>query len=418
MAAIVVPGPARTAGSWRRVAVAMFAVGWGANQFSPLLIEYRHELSLSAGTLAGVFAIYAATLIPGLLIGGPVSDRIGRRPVVLPFVVLSPLATLMLMLGPRSLPVIAAGRALAGLCSGVVFGSATAWVQELSAYPPACARRSAVALSAGFAVGPAVAAVLAEWAPDPLVLPYLPHAIIGLVAVLLLWPTPETVRRGAGAGETGPDPQPAVPRRWPPQAVRTARFWLAVAPAAPWVFGAASLAFVVLPQEVTRPGSLSVGYAGLITTITVASGIAVQPLARRLEARHRLAGEIAGLACAAVGAGVAIAVVGAESRAGAVGCAVAFGLAYGLCLVSGLRECERLADRGQHGAVVACFYALTYLGFGVPYLVDALNGLLGRDGTFTVLAIVAAVSAAWTLLYTARLGSRVPAPALRIPSSR
>ena len=114
----------------------------------------------------------------------------------------------------------------------------------------------------------------------------------------------------------------------------------------------------------------------------------------------------------------AIAVVGAESRAGAVGCAVAFGLAYGLCLVSGLRECERLADRGQHGAVVACFYALTYLGFGVPYLVDALNGVLGRDGTFTALAIVAAASAVWTLLYTARRGARVPAPALRIPSSR
>jgi MFS family permease len=400
----------------------MFAVGWGANQFSPLLIEYRHELSLSAGTLAGVFAIYAATLIPGLLIGGPVSDRIGRRPVVLPFVVLSPVATLMLMLGPRSLLVIGAGRALAGLCSGVVFGSATAWVQELSDDPAASARRSAVALSAGFAVGPAVAAVLAEWAPDPLVLPYLPHVIIGLVAVLLLWPTPETVRHGteagAGTGQASPDPQPVIRRRWPPQAVRTARFWLAVAPAAPWVFGAASLAFVVLPQEVTRSGHLSVGYAGLITTITVASGIAVQPLARRLEARHRLAGEITGLACAAVGTAVAIAVVGAESRAGAVGCAVAFGLAYGLCLVSGLRECERLADRGQHGAVVACFYALTYLGFGVPYLVDALNGLLGRDGTFTALAIVAAASAVWTLLYTARRGARVPAPALTSPSSR
>jgi MFS family permease len=333
--------------------------------------------------------------------------------VVVPFVVLSPLATLMLMLGPRSLPVIAVGRALAGLCSGVVFGSATAWVQELSDDPAASARRSAVALSAGFATGPAIAAVLAQWAPDPLVLPYLPHVIIGLVAVLLLWPAPETVRAGAGAGEPA-----AARRRWPPQAVRTARFWLAVAPAAPWVFGAASLAFVVLPQEVTSNGSLSVGYAGLITTVTVASGIAVQPLARRLEARHRLAGEIAGLACAAVGTGVAIAVIGASSRAGAAGCAVAFGLAYGLCLVSGLRECERLADRGQHGAVVACFYALTYLGFSVPYLVDALNGLLGRDGTFTALAIVAAVSAAWTLLYTARMDSRVPAQGLRIPSSR
>src|SRR6201996_5489432 len=119
MAAIVIPGAARTAGSWRRVAVALFAVGWGANQFSPLLIEYRHELSLSAGTLAGLFAVYAATLIPGLLIGGPVSDRIGRRPVVLPFVAASPVATVLLMAGPHSLAVIAAGRALAGLCSGV-----------------------------------------------------------------------------------------------------------------------------------------------------------------------------------------------------------------------------------------------------------------------------------------------------------
>ena len=418
MAAAVVPGRVQTAGSWRRVAVAMFAVGWGANQFSPLLIEYRHELSLSAGTLAGIFAIYAATLIPGLLIGGPVSDRIGRRPVVVPFVVLSPLATLMLTLGPRSLPVIAAGRALAGLCSGVVFGSATAWVQELSDDPAASARRSAVALSAGFGCGPAVAAVLAQWAPDPLVLPYLPHVIIGLAAVLLLWPTPETVRAETVRGGPGGDAPVAVRRRWPPQAVRTARFWLAVAPAAPWVFGAASLAFVVLPQEVTSAGSPSVAYAGLITTVTVASGIAVQPLARRLEARHRLAGEIAGLTCAAVGAGVAIAVIGASSRAGAVGCAVAFGLAYGLCLVSGLRECERLAARGEHGAVMACFYALTYLGFAVPYLVDALNGPLSRDGTFTALAIVAAVSAVWTALYTARMGPRVPAQAVRIPSSR
>jgi MFS family permease len=417
MAAIVVPGTVRPAGSWRRVAVAMFSVGWGANQFSPLLIEYRHELSLTAGTLAGIFAIYAATLIPGLLIGGPVSDRLGRRPVVVPFVLLSPLATVMLMLGPRSLPVIAAGRALAGLCSGVVFGSATAWVQELSDDPAASARRSAVALSAGFACGPAVAAALAQWGPDKLVLPYLPHVIIGLAAVLLLWPAPETVRAGARpAAQAGEDAAPG--RRWPPEAVRTARFWLAVAPAAPWVFGAASLAFVVLPQEVTRHGSLSVGYAGLITTVTVASGIAVQPLARRLEARHRLAGEIAGLACAAIGAGAAIVVIGVGSQAGAAGVAVAFGLAYGLCLVSGLRECERLAAHGQHGAVVACFYALTYLGFGAPYLVDGLNGMLGRTGTFTALAIVAAASSAWTLLGTSRRSAQVLAQALTSSSSR
>src|ERR1700745_363319 len=79
------------------------------------------------------------------------------------------------MLGPRSLAVIAAGRALAGLCSGVVFGAATAWVQEVSPDDGPgrglSARRSALALTAGFGLGPVVAAVLAQWAADPLVVP-------------------------------------------------------------------------------------------------------------------------------------------------------------------------------------------------------------------------------------------------------
>jgi MFS family permease len=150
--------------AWVKIAFAMFAVGWGANQFSPMLIVYRHELRLTTGAVAGLFLVYALTLIPGLLIGGPASDRFGRRRVVLPFVVLSPLATLLLVLGPRSLALISAGRALAGLCSGVVFSSATAWVQELSHGTGQSARRAVLALTAGFGLGPVAAAMLAQWA--------------------------------------------------------------------------------------------------------------------------------------------------------------------------------------------------------------------------------------------------------------
>ena len=98
----------------------MFAVGWGANQFSPMLIVYRHELGLAPGAIDGLFAIYAATLIPGLLIGGPASDRFGRRAVVLPFAALSPVATLLLVLGAHSLPLLAVGRATWEFFSGRV----------------------------------------------------------------------------------------------------------------------------------------------------------------------------------------------------------------------------------------------------------------------------------------------------------
>jgi MFS family permease len=125
MASMTVTG--KGSGAWFKIAFAMFAVGWGANQFSPMLIVYRHALGLGADAVAGLFLVYALTLIPGLLVGGPASDRFGRRPVVWPFVALSPLATLLLVLGPRSLVMIAMSRALAGLCSGVVFGAVTAY---------------------------------------------------------------------------------------------------------------------------------------------------------------------------------------------------------------------------------------------------------------------------------------------------
>jgi MFS family permease len=388
----------RSPHAWVRIAFAMFAVGWGANQFSPMLIVYRHELRLTAGAVAGLFLVYALTLIPGLLVGGPASDRFGRRPVVWPFVALSPLATLLLVLGPRSLAVIAAGRALAGLCSGVVFGAATAWVQEVSTDEGPgsglSARRSALALTAGFGLGPVVAAVLAQWVSDPLVVPYLPHLVIGTAAAAVLARTPE-----GSAGRLGQPRQAG--RRWPPGAVRTRRFWLAVAPGSPLVFGSVALAIVVLPEEVTSARTLSAGFAGLMTALSFAAGVAVQPFARRLP--DMLAGAVAGLGCAAAGAAVGIAAVASADRVLAGAAAVLLGLAYGLCLVSGLRQAEHMAAPDERGAVIACYYALAYLGFAVPYLAAGLGALAGRSGAFFALTVIIAALALWTAGYAASL---------------
>ena len=388
--------------AWMRIAFAMFAVGWGANQFSPMLIVYRHELRLTAGEVAGLFLVYALTLIPGLLIGGPASDRFGRRPVVWPFVALSPLATLLLVLEPRSLAVIAVGRALAGLCSGVVFGAATAWVQDVSpdggpSNGPSnglSVRRSALALTGGFGLGPVVAAVLAQWAGDPLVVPYLPHLVIGAAAAAVLAGTLE------GSAERPGRPQPAG-RRWPPAAVRTRRFWLAVAPSSPLVFGSVALAIVVLPEEVTSARTLSAGFAGLMTALSFAAGVAVQPFAWRLP--DMLAGAVAGLVCAAAGVAVGIAAVASADRVLAGVAALLLGLAYGLCLVSGLRQAEHMAGPEERGAVIACYYALAYLGFATPYLADGLGALAGKTGAFVALTVIIAALALWTAGYAARL---------------
>jgi Major Facilitator Superfamily len=388
--------PVKLPPAWIRVAVGMFAVGWGANQFSPMLIVYRHALGLGPGEIAGLFSVYGIALIPGLLVGGPASDRFGRRAVVLPFAALSPVATLLLVLGAHSLALITAGRALAGVCSGVVFGAATAWVQDLSHGDALSARRAALALSAGFGLGPVTAAMLAQWAGDPLVVPFLPHLAIGTAAFAIAATAPGSRR----LSEPGPAARPG--RSWPPAAVRTRRFWLTVAPPAPVVFGSVSLAIVVLPEEVTSARTISAGYAGLMTALTFAAGIGIQPAARRLAARRAHAGVIAGLAATVAGAAVGVAAVAAASEVLAGTAAVFLGLAYGLCLVSGLSQAERLSGASDRGAVVACYYVLTYVGFAVPYAVDALNGGLGRPGTFAALAGGAAVLIAWTGLQAAR----------------
>jgi predicted MFS family arabinose efflux permease len=378
--------------AWFKIAFAMFAVGWGANQFSPMLIVYRHELRLSAAAVAGLFLVYALTLIPGLLIGGPVSDRFGRRPVVLPFVALSPLATLLLVLGPRSLVLISAGRALAGLCSGVVFSSATAWVQDLSYGAGQSARRAALALTAGFGLGPVVAAMLAQWAPDPLALPYVPHLVIGVVAAIMAWRAPESTRKVRESSEHRP---------WPPAAVRTWPFWLAVAPASPMVFGSIALAGVVLPEDVTSARTLSAGFAGLMTALAFSGGVGIQQVARRLA--NPLAGNVAGLCCAAAGAGVGVAAVAGADRVLAGVSAILLGLAYGLCLVSGLRQAEQMAGPDERGAVVACYYVVAYLGFAAPYLAAGLGAVAGQPGAFGILAATAFVIAGWTAWFAARL---------------
>src|SRR4051794_41785042 len=89
---------------WKRAVFALFAVAAGTNVPTPLLLVYQERLGLSPEVLTSLFGVYAAGLVPALLVAGPLSDRVGRRRVAAPGVVLSALA---------SVAIAAAGGALA-----------------------------------------------------------------------------------------------------------------------------------------------------------------------------------------------------------------------------------------------------------------------------------------------------------------
>ena len=116
------------------------------------------------------------------------------------------------------------------------------------------------------------------------------------------------------------------------------------------------------------------------------------------------------LCCAAAGAGIGIAAVAAADRVVAGAAVVLLGLAYGLCLVSGLRQAEHMASPDERGAVIACYYALAYLGFGAPYLADGLSALAGKTGAFVALTAIFAGLALWMAGYAVSLRRAVGGP--------
>lgn len=393
--------PAR---SWLAVAAAMFGVGWGANQFSSLLLAYHQHRHLSVSTDQALLGIYALGLIPALLLGGRASDRWGRGRLVRPAAVLSVLATVILIVGARWTVALYVGRFLAGVVSGTAFAAGTAWVKELSTapYDPAAgeqagARRAAIALSAGFGLGPVAAGLLAQWAPAPLVVAYLPHLVVMAAVLPGLWRIPETVPRPAAG-----TPTPRLRARITVPAPSRRRFVGVVVPTAPWVFAAPAVAFAVLPVVIARQVSgFGSAFAGLTAGLTLGVGVAVQPLGRRLDRADGARGTKAGLIAVVVGLFIASLAAFTASIPLVVLAAAVLGSGYGLTLVAGLLEVQRLAGPDELAGLTAVYYALTYLGFAVPLVLAELRPLASYP---ELLLILGALAATTLLIVSARSG--------------
>jgi hypothetical protein len=301
------------------------------------------------------------------------------------------------------------GRFLAGVCSGAAFAAGTAWIKELSVAPydelageQAGARRAAIALSAGFGLGPLVAGLLAQWGPDPLLTAYVPHLVVMSIALATLIGAPETVLSVRRA---------SLARVLRVPSARHHRFRAIVVPAAPWVFAAPSIAFAVLPGLVThRTGSYQVAFAAAVAGLTLGLGILIQPLARRLDRGGDMRGLLAGLLAICGGTLLGAAAAQAQSWPLIVPAAMLLGGGYGLCIVSGLLETQRLASSEDLASLTAIYYALTYVGFAVPIVLAELERIAGASLLLLLTGALAAISAGQVV----RASAGPPARATRV----
>jgi len=379
-----------------RVALLLFTTGWGANHFSTLLVVYRKNLGLLPQALGILFGAYALGLVPGLVLAGRVSDRRGRRAVVLPASWLAIVASGVLAFGARGFGVLLAGRLLYGLATGSVMSPGSVWVQELS--PSwAGARRATLALSAGFGAGPLVSGLIAEFAPAPMVWPYVLHAIAMAAACVAARPVPETapgVR--AGAASASSHRRGLGRREWAVLAQ-----WL---PVAPWAFGFPAVTIAILPGLMRTHVTRLAIYSGLVIATTLAAGVAVQPFTRRLARR----GDLVGLGLGALGIFLAAHAVDAGSPAQAFAVAILVGAGYGLVMTTGLLEISQRVSKESRGAAVGIYYVMTYIGFALPFIHATVAAKLGDAPTLAI----AGEATLGSVLVRAVIKSVLPPPAL------
>ena len=363
--------------------VALLSAGWATNHFAAMLPVLADVAHISKPGLDAAFGLYALGLLPSLLLGGGLSDRYGRRPVVVTGLVLAGVGNLVMLISP-TLPGVTAGRLVVGLGVGMVASAGTAWAADQDETKGAA--RAGVVLTIGFAVGPVATALITlavPGRPGALVSFAVPAVLTAVLALLCLRvPDRGPSRMAPGRADTdGSTAPPSVDQR------RLAHALAASLPMALWVFSCATVTMIVLTERIGEQYSGPM-LPAVAAVLTLGTGVVAQVGMRRVGGWRGFG--VVGAALAAIGfavAGIAGAQLGLVTF---VGCSVILGCAYGLCLGQGLQDVERLAPVARRGVATGIFYVVTYSGFALPFVLNTYEDSLGASAPMYVLAALAA----------------------------
>jgi MFS family permease len=170
----------------------------GSTIVTPLYSLYAKQFGFSAVMLTLIYATYVIGNLTSLFFFGGVSDRAGRRRIVLRALILAAISTSIFFFA-SSAPWLFVARALSGFSIGLAAGAGTAWIAELdsAADKTRAALVAVIGNFAGVALGPLISGLLAQYAPWPLHLPFAIYIAIVAVTAVFIARSPETVNHDA-----------------------------------------------------------------------------------------------------------------------------------------------------------------------------------------------------------------------------
>lgn len=351
--------------------------------FSPAVLTF-----LAASTMFGVIA--------AVVLFGNLSDRIGRRAVLLPAVLVGA-ASMVLFIFANGVAALLAARISSGLAVGLFTGAGTAALTELVG-PDGDTRRAATHAAttsvAGFAIGPLVGGVFVQYGPWPLQLVYIVSLVLLVPLLLGVLLMPETVRNRT------------------PFAIRFQR--LGAPREGRWSFGLASLVAgscfagasffqslgptvaIVLLGVSNRMAASAVAVCFLGTSAIAQIGL------RRLPIRRAT---LSGLVLLPLGFACVVVALLADSVPLFVLGALAGGFGQGLAYLGGQSLVERATPPAQRGEAFSLYMIVIYITGGITAIsFGLLAKRIGLDQAALAYATSVAALAIVALAVSVRSG--------------
>ncbi|KOX00711.1 MFS transporter [Streptomyces sp. NRRL B-1140] len=357
-----------------------------SNAATPLYVLWQRDIGFSKGTLTVVFAFYIVGLLGSLLMSGVVSDRLGRKAVLLPALALA-LAACAIFATATSVAALIVARLFTGIAVGAVVSAGMAAVTDVAG--PGRKRLAALLASCamvfGAGLGPLLAGVLSETLPAPTATVFVVEAVLLFTAVLAVLHMP--VRRPAARGEGAWLRVPGVPHG------NGIHLTLGIAVFAPGIT-ATSFVLSLGPTLLTELlGTTSRIVAGSMAFVMFLAATGVQFAVQKLPRRTILtAGAISTtLSMAALIAAVhASSVVLLVASALLAGAGQGMGQLGGLSLLNSTVPAQRLAEANA-ALNVGGYIPAGLLPVSTGYLMDAVGLPAGTTLFGTVLTGLAAI---------------------------
>src|SRR5690349_15820942 len=179
--------------SFALVVTAQILLFAGSNLPTPLFPVYAEHYGFGSAMVTLLFGSYVAVLIPALLFVGTLSDRIGRRPLLVSGIAITVLSSIAFA-AARSVGWLFAGELVYGVGAALVMSCVSVAIRELHPreHVASAALAASVAMATGLTVGPLISGLLAWVTPWPTTAPYMLDVVLAAVLAMALTRIPET----------------------------------------------------------------------------------------------------------------------------------------------------------------------------------------------------------------------------------